>query len=112
VIYEFFSTKNGGTNQFGQTGEINFSEADQAKLAFPRAAVLLGKEQDCTLSLKLSRGKMISAIKNASQIPLPWQEILLAEIAAIDVKHDLLRLDFIRHAHGVGVNFTGTIKEV
>jgi hypothetical protein len=95
-----------------QTGEINFSEADQAKLAFPRAAVLLGKEQDCTLSLKLSRGKMISSIKNARQIPLPWQEILLAEIAAIDVKHDLLRLDFIRHAHGVGVNFAGTIKEV
>jgi hypothetical protein len=80
--------------------------------SMPLSAAPLGQNQDCSLSLKLSRAKMIEAIENARQIPIPWKEILLAEIAVIDPKHDLLRLDFIRHAHGVGANFTGTIKEI
>lgn len=74
--------------------------------------VALGREQDQSLSLKLSRAKMIEAIKGARHIPAVYQAVLLAEIELIDPKHDLLRLDFVRHAHGIGGNFTGTVKEI
>jgi hypothetical protein len=55
---------------------------------------------------------MIEAIKASWEIPMVYQEVLLAEIALIPEKHDLLRLDFVRHAHGNGANFTGTVKEI
>lgn len=77
-----------------------------------RPAADLGREQDQKLSFKLSRAKLIEAVKHSFEIPIVYQEVLLAEIALIPEKHDLLRLDFIRHAHGVGANFTGTVKEV
>jgi hypothetical protein len=95
-----------------QLGQITISETDPGVKPLARAAVALGREQDQSLSLKLSRAKMIDAIKNARQLPMVYQEVLLAEIALIDPKHDLLRLDFVRHAHGIGANACWTVKEL
>lgn len=67
--------------------------------------------KNLSLSLKHSREKMISAIKQ-SDLPAAFQDLLVAEIGMIDPKHDLLQLDFVRHAHGVGANACYTIKEL
>lgn len=93
-----------------QMGQVTISETDPGEPA-QRAAVPLKREQDLTLSLKLSRDKMIEAVKN-SRIPLALQELLLEEIALVDPKHDLLRLDLVRHAHGAGANASYTVKEI
>jgi len=82
------------------------------KTPIPPAAAKEGALHQQDLSIKASRASMIEQVKNAPKIPTVWKMVLLEEIAAIDPKHDLLRLDFIRHAHGVGSNFTGTVKEI
>ena len=97
---------------FSKVGQVTISESDPGEETFPRAAVALAMEQDLKLSLKLPREKMIEAVKNAREIPIVWQEVLLAHIALIDRKHDLLQLDFISHAHKGGANFTGTVNEI
>lgn len=99
-----------------QTGQVTLSPYDPEEIAKnvapARAAEALGMEQDQKVSLKLPRAQLIEAVKNARSIPLVWQEVLLAEIAIIPPQHDLIRLDFVRHAHGAGANFTGTVKEI
>lgn len=95
-----------------QTGEVTISDTDPGVQPLARVAMPLGRDQDQKLSLKMSRSQLIEAVKNSREIPIVWQEVLLAEIAIIPPQHDLLRLDFVRHAHGVGANFTGTVKEI
>jgi hypothetical protein len=103
---------NGQSINIPQSAQVIISETDPGQKPLARAAVALGREQDQKLSLKASRAKLIEQVKASREIPLVIQEVLLAEIALIDAKHDVLRLDFVRHAHGVGGNGCWTVKEI
>lgn len=99
-----------------QTGRVNIVPtvriSDVATVKAPERSAALAEIKDCSLSLKLSREKMIAAIRDARQVPVQFQDALLALVDAIPEKHDLLRLDFIFHRHGDGANFSGTVKEL
>lgn len=92
--------------------EIDPDELSKTLASTDRFAVDLLPNKQCSLSLKLPRKLLIEAVRAAREVPLVWQEVILAEITVIDPKHDLLRLDFIRHAHGVGSNAVLTVKEI
>lgn len=96
---------------------VTFAKTDPDELtaalaAGPRAAAVLKCRQNFSLTLRMSRAKLIEAVQNAREVPLVWQEVILAEIAVIPPAHDLLRLDFLRHGHGVGSNAVFTVKEI
>lgn len=95
-----------------QTGQVIISEIDPGQPAPERAAADLKASANVAISLKLPREKMIAAVKNARQVPRVYQEAILAEIEAIDPKHELLRLDFVRHAHRNGANAGFTVTEL
>lgn len=77
-----------------------------------QASPAVGAKRYLSLSLKLPRAQMIEAVKSARDMPAVYRGVLLAEIEAIPSKHDLLRLDFVRHAHGEGANWAGSVKEL
>lgn len=95
-----------------QTGQVTISETEPGQKPLPRSAVALMANQNVTLELKNTRSNVIEAVKNARQVPLTIQDHILAEIALIPERYDLIRVDFIRHAHGVGSNWSGTVDKI
>lgn len=77
-----------------------------------RAAVELTAGLNFTLNIKNTRSAVIEAVKNSRSIPLVHQETILAEIAAMNEKHELLQLTVIRHPHKGGGNLTFTVCEI
>jgi len=90
--------------------QVTISDADPGEQT-PVAAIALSQQKDLSFSRKLPRDRMIAEVKN-SRLPSAIQELLLQEIGLIHEKHDLLQLDFIRHAHGGGTNASYTVKEI
>ena len=77
-----------------------------------RAAVELTAGLRFSVNIKNTRAAMVEAVKNARQIPLVDQECILARIAAIDPKHELLQLTAVCHPHKAGSNLTFTVCEI
>lgn len=77
-----------------------------------RVAVALRADLICSLPLKDTRAVVIEAVKNARTIPLVYQAVILAEIEAIDPKHNLIQVHFHRGPHSAGGNGHWTVKEV
>lgn len=92
---------------------VQVAEVNPGERPLERVAALLTAGMVCSLPpLKDTRANVIEAVKNARTIPLVYQAVILAEIEAIDAKHNLIQVHFHRHGHGAGGNGCWTVKEV
>ena len=94
------------------TPEIKISDVNPGEKPLERASATVTSALRYTLDVKTTREKLVEQVKNSVAIPLVDQECILARIAAIDAKHDLLWLTAACSPHKAGCNFTFTVCEL
>ena len=92
--------------------KIKIADVDPGQTPLPRSAVELSPKLNFRFYVKDSRSKVIEALKGERTIPLLDQEYILARIAVIPAKHDILQVSIVGNPHKAGFNFTFTACEV
>ena len=66
-------------------------------------------DSEIFISLRNSREKVNAALAANQKLPATERAALLARVAAIDAKHELIEVDFHGQPHRGGYNWSGTV---
>jgi hypothetical protein len=93
--------------------KIEISDVEPGEPPLERAAAELKADLKIRFHEKaISRPKLIEVIKNSRDLPVLDQDYILARIAIIPEKHDILQFSLICVPHKAGFNYNFTVCEV
>jgi len=85
--------------------KITLSETDPGETDVDNAAEIF-------ISLRNTREKVNAALTADKSLPDTERAALLARVAAIDAKHELIEVDFHGQPHKGGYNWSGTVVPI